>query len=82
MSYKNLKKKLFDIKIKVEQTSVLKLKSKNLDKNMITKDLVQYFIFFEELEIKLKKDKSLKLEDYRKQLSLINKYIKTLEQHL
>lgn len=82
MSYKNLKKRLFDLKIKIENTSVLKLKSKNLDKDMITKDLVQYFIFFEELETQLKNDKSLKLEDYKKSLLLINKYISTVEKHL
>lgn len=82
MSYIKLKERLVNVKLKLEKTSDLKLTLRQLDKEQITKDLIQYFIFFEELETKVKNDKNTNIEDYKKQIYLVNKYVNILEKHL
>lgn len=79
MNYNDLKTRLYKIKRVIEDTNNLKFISKNMDKNIITNDLVQYFIFIEELENKIKKDKSISIEKHKKELLLINQYISILE---
>lgn len=82
MNYNQLKQELYFQKVKIESIESSVLKEADLDKDSIESDLTQYFIFIEELENKIKKDPSIKKNDYKKQLGLIYKYLMTLKKIL
>lgn len=78
MNYKELKESIIDLKFKIELLSEETIKEKGSDKDKITKALVKYIIFIDELERLLKEDPKQSIKDYTLQLGLINKYIKAV----
>lgn len=79
MSYKKLKERLIESKIKFEQLDECYLKDLNIKKDTINRNLIQYFIFFEELEQKIKLNPSVKIQSYGRQIHLIVEYLDVLD---
>lgn len=79
MNYKDLKIKLIKIKMSIEKLDEQFFNDKDLSKNEINNALIQYIIFFEELEDILKENELKSVNKYRKQLNIINDYLVELE---
>lgn len=82
MNYKKLKENVFLAKIKIEKMSEMNLKRNKIDKKTVEKDLIQYLIFFEELENKIKLEPKIKINDYKKNILHIERYMQVLNKML
>lgn len=78
MSYKKLKEDLINIIELLDNISDEELKNKELNKESIMKDLIQYMIFFEELEQQIKRNRTT-LENHKDKFKIIKKYLIVLE---
>lgn len=80
MSYKKLKERLFNSKIQFERIDDKTLNNLNINRKDIDKNLIQYFIFFEELENKTKLNPDIKIQSYGREIHLIIEYLDTLDE--